>query len=145
MKIKNLLNLFFGFFLMLNVSACNSGQNWQGKYSFTAEFGENVAETPVIVDYELTINDGTCALSIIGYQIADDILCEAKTDQQNKLNILFKSYADGSLTSFYPAQIYQVGELLFSMSREDTGLITEWGSLIVDNPFAKRGRYFKKQ
>lgn len=127
------------------MSACNSGQDWQGKYSFTAEFGKNAAETPVIVDYELTISEGACALSIVGYQIADDILCEAKTGQQNKINILFKSYADGSLTSFYPVQIYQVGELLFSMSHVDAGLITEWGSLIVENPFAKKGEYFKKQ
>lgn len=145
MKNNFLVNAVIGFFLMVNVSACESGQSWQGHYVFDAEFGQNIAGTPVIVSYELTITETTCALSVVGYQIADELLCETKKDRQSKLNILFKSYADGSLTGLYPVQLYQVDELLFSLITESSGLMTEWGSLIVDNPYAKKGDYFKKQ
>lgn len=130
---------------MINISACESGQSWVGNYSFAAEFGQSVPGNPLIVNYELTITDSRCALSVIGYQVADELLCDAKKDQKGKLNVLFKSYADGSLSGFYPVQLYQVGELLFSLSEDSSGLITEWGSLIVDNPYAKKGEYFKKQ
>lgn len=145
MKNNYLAKLILGFILAFSISACQSEQEWSGKYSFDAVFGENAAETPVIVTYELAITGTSCILSIVGYQVADEILCDAKETQNNTLDVLFKSYADGSLTSFYPVQLYQVGERLFSLSGNGAGLETEWGSLIVDNPFSKKGEYFKKQ
>lgn len=145
MKRSCLPKTLIGFFLFANINACQSEQEWNGKYSFEAVFGENAAETPVIVTYELAITGASCMLSIVGYQVADEILCDAKKTQDNKVDVLFKSYADGSLTSFYPVQLYQVGERLFSLSGSGAGLETEWGSLIVDNPFSKKGEYFKKQ
>ncbi len=142
---KNLPIFLFAFSLLFPVAGCEARDEWEGLYRFDAEFGENAAQTPVIVTYELSITAKKCELSIAGYQIADEILCEAEKKAEGTLNVLFRSYADGSLTSFYPVQLYQIDELLFSLTIENGELITGWGSLIKDNPFPIKGTYFEKQ
>lgn len=142
---KKLSTFLLAFSLLFVMTGCDAREDWNGLYRFDAEFGENAAQTPVIVTYEVRITAKKCELLIAGYQVADEILCEVKKEAKNKLNIRFKSYADGSLTSFYPVQLYQVDELLFSLTIENGELITEWGGLITDNPFPKKGTYFEKQ
>lgn len=136
----------FAFLLLLlfKIGTSNASQDFSGKYHFLADFGKTVGSSSILVNYDLGISGDKCTLSVQGFQIADELLCSVRRVSDKKIEILFKSFADGSLDGGYPVQIYKVNELLFSLHRDGEKLFTEWGTLIAENPFAKKGIYFRQ-
>lgn len=133
--------VFFILGLLWGVTACASNTKWQGLYIYEAELGENVAEQPVIVEYTLEIDDSSCQLSIQGYQVFETILCDARSNKKT-LNILFRSYEDGSVKNAYGVEIYKTGQRLFWL---DDALITHWDAMVPDESVTKPGNYFLKK
>lgn len=131
---------FFVLGLLGAMTACASNPKWQGEYIYEADFGENAAEQPVLIEYLLEVGDGSCKLSIQGYQVFETILCSAGSNEKT-LSIHFKSYEDGSMKNTYGIQIYTTGQRLFWL---DNASITHWDAMVPDESVAKSGKYFLK-
>lgn len=134
---------FFIIPLLSLIAACQATENWTGDYLYEAEFGENYAKTPVIVDYELVIDATKCQFDIVGYQVNESILCTSKQEGDD-LTIKFQSYSNGKVRNIYGVQRYKIGSTLFSLKMEGHELITTWQALLPDKKMDKSGKYFKK-
>lgn len=130
--------------IAFSLNACAAKNPWVGEYLYEADLGENVGGDQVIVEYDLKIQDSTCALTIEGYQVSESIVCSVNTDG-NTLNVLFKSYSDGSTKNAYDVEVYPVSGVLFKLSSTDKGLITHWENLTPDESIANDGIYFERK
>lgn len=127
-----------------SLSACADDITWQGTYNYEATLGQNVAGDAVVIDHMLSIKESSCALKIEGYQISEEITCDAQ-QEKDTLTVRFTSYSDGSTRNIYDVAVYKVGGTLFSLSHDNKQLITSWGELIPDESLPKTGIYFIKQ
>ncbi|WP_255898003.1 DUF5991 domain-containing protein [Vibrio campbellii] len=65
-------------------------------------------------EYQLSIDDESCTLGILGFQTEENIKC-ATSRQDHTIDILFTSYSNGRVTNRYGVQLYQVGEPLLRL------------------------------
>lgn len=127
--------------MLWGVTACAGHSEWSGEYIYEADLGENVAEQSIIVEYVLDVDGNSCQLSIQGYQVSEIVLCTAD-GSKTTLNILFKSYEDGSVKNAYDVEIYKTGQRLFWLDNE---LVTHWDALVPDDSVAEPEKYFLKK
>lgn len=140
MRIKQ-FSFLAGMFWTL--TACANSSGWEGVYSYEADFGENVAGEPVIVEYLLEIDDNFCQLSIQGYQVSEIIVCDAIGTERN-LDVMFRSYENGTLKNHYEVQLYNPAQRLFYL-KPGNDLVTYWDALVPDESLSKSGKYFLKK
>lgn len=138
-RYKNILFIIPLFFM----ASCQSSDSWNGTYVYEADLGRNVADTPVLVEYTLKIDNGTCRIGVIGYQTDEDIIC-TRAVKDGSLDVMFKSYGDGKITNIYDVKVYDVGSVLFRLSSDSSGMITIWENLAPDDNVVKSGVYFIK-
>ena len=128
--------------VLVFVCACSGEQTWRGDYRYQAALGQTVGGTPIIVEYELHISgESGCRLSIDGYQVSEIILCDP-VKGEDRLEVRFKSYADGATANIYGVQVYKPGEALFVLLKRDGELVTRWESLYPGEQAPPAGHYF---
>jgi hypothetical protein len=126
------------------VCACGAVEHWRGDYHYQSSAGQTLGGTPIVVSYELRVGEQTCRLDVEGYQVSEIILCDP-VDRKERLEVRFKSYADGSTTNVYDVQVYQPGELLFALSKRDGKLVTHWKSVYPGEKPPPDGFYFVRK
>jgi hypothetical protein len=115
-------------------------------YVYYSEQGRTAGGSAIGTGYTLTIGDGrdNCTLSVQGFQVDEVILCSLEAEA-GQADIQFVSYEDGAVKNPYGVQLYEPGEVLFSLEKSDPRLVTIWGSLTPDEEAAETGTYFRKQ
>jgi len=128
---------------ILLFAGCNNEAetNWNGAYLYEHELGEGAGGISNIVEYDLTIADDKCTLDIVGFQTDDHLLCTTKPSGDS-VAIAFKSYTDGATKNALGVTAYEVGSALFSLSRKNDSLTTQWQSLVPDGLEKLPGEYF---
>jgi hypothetical protein len=117
---------------------------WSGEYQYEAYLGKTASQTPVIMNYVLTLGmNNICRLNIQGYQVDNQIICGTIEEGHDDIHITFKSFADGSLKNPYGIAVYQPDEKLFSLNKKDGELETTWHAIKPDDNHAT-GIHFKK-
>lgn len=115
--------------------------DWGGAYLYEHELGEGAGGISSFIEYNLTIADDKCTLDITGLQTDDNILCTTKPSGES-IAITFKSYTDGATKNPLGVAVYEVGSTLFSLSKKEDALITQWQSLVPDGLEKQFGEYF---
>lgn len=118
---------------------------WQETYDYTEFSGYNAAGEGVTITYELKIKttpSPSCILTMEGYQTDETIICNA-ISKNNKLEIHFKNYPNGSVINKYGVAEYKPNTLLVTLRQSPQGLITIWGDL-ADNLNETTGKYFTR-
>jgi len=115
------------FSICLSTLSC-AKENWSGNYFCELELGDTAAEQSIIIEHELSISEGSCKLAVNGFQVSEDITCNA-TQLDSGVSIAFSSYADGSLKNIYDVQVYKPGEVLFELTQSPEKPLTRWKAL----------------
>lgn len=126
------------------LSYCHAQHAWDGTYTYRDELGRNADGLMLAVDYRIKIDKDTCEIVVVGYQVNDELICKAIITKNNSIDVNFVSYKDGSLTGGFPYPIYPSDKPLVSLMTDDGTLMTEWGSLQMDERLERRGIYFVK-
>jgi len=124
------------------VASCAESNDWAGTYFFEADLGKNIAEDSIIVEYTLSINQNKCAISIVGYQVYESLVCEfvLKSDE---LKVFFKSYENGSTKNKHDVEMYNRDDPMFVL-RNKNNIVTEWGQLNPGESLENTGKYFTR-
>lgn len=135
--------------LSLGGTACagsGAGNDWPGVYAYYVDQGRTAGGSAIGTGYTLTIGDdrGDCSLKIHGFQVDQVILCSPEYEP-GQADIQFVSYDDGSVKNPYGVQIYEPGEVLFSLEKSEPRLVTIWRSLTPDEVSSETGTFFRKQ
>lgn len=141
--IVSMKRILFSIGIFLSLAACANESDWYGSYIYEADLGENVAGDALVVEYQLDVSEGTCKLTIQGYQVFEAILCTAVINERD-MDILFSSYENGSVNNQYDVQVYSSAQRLFSLSA-DSYLNTHWDGIFPGESKAASGRYFFKK
>lgn len=139
-KYVNFLALISTFWI---ISACAENLSWNGSYIYEAALGDTIGGDSAVITYTLVVASNKCEITIEGFQTSESIICKTK-ELENKLDVNFQSYSDGSVKNKYGISLYKVGGLLFRLNRTDN-LTTTWGELLPDEKLAKEGHYFIKE
>lgn len=139
LKVKNT----FAFALCLIACSCAKAE-WNGNYFCELEFGSTVPDQAVIVEHELALSENTCSLTVIGYQVSENIICDAQVSGDT-VTIKFVSYENGSLTNAYDVQIYDAGETLFELTGSPADPITRWKGMWSEDVPTEAGNCFARQ
>lgn len=115
--------------------------DWRGAYLYEHELGEGAGGISSFIEYNLTIADNKCTLDIVGLQTDEQILCTT-TPSKGAIAVSFKSYSDGATKNPLGITVYEVGSILFSLSKNNDSLITQWQSLVPDGLEKLSGEYF---
>ena len=115
-------------------------------YAYYSEQGRTAGGSAIGTGYTLTIGDdrGDCFLQVQGFQVDEIILCSLEFEA-SQADIQFVSYEDGSVKNPYGVQLYEPGEVLFSLEKSEPRLVTIWRSLTPDEEVVEKGTYFEKQ
>lgn len=131
--------------LLLSFAASASlTSSWDGNYRCELDLGENVAGQSTWAEYELSISKDSCSLEAKGFQLDESIVCSTSA-QGHRLDVQFKSYSNGDLGNLFGVQVYRVNETLFSLEREQNGLLTHWLSYWPGEPAPKSTSCFEKK
>ncbi|WP_104025654.1 DUF5991 domain-containing protein [Vibrio hyugaensis] len=131
--------------LLLSFAASTSlTPSWDGNYRCELDLGENATGQSTWAEYELSISKDSCSLEAKGSQLDESIVCSKKT-QGDRLDVQFKSYSNGELSNLFGVQVYRVKETLFSLEREQKGLLTHWLSYWPGEPAPKSQSCFEKK
>lgn len=116
----------FLFWCLISVSCAKA--DWTGDYFCELDLETATEDQAVIIEHDLRIQKDSCHLSINGFQVADEIICQAKPSD-GKISINFVSYANGDTKNIYGVSLYKVGEILFELKGSKDKLTTQWLSL----------------
>jgi|GEM_PF-4509985 hypothetical protein len=93
---------------------------WLGNYQWVELGGKN---TGIVVEHTLNISRNKngifmAKLASIGYQTNETIICDVKFNKRGeRLNLLFRSYANGSVVNKYGVQRYKKGQAMIALER----------------------------
>ena len=125
-------------------AAAPSQAGWDGTYRYAFDGGRNAGGDATIVTYTLVLTPTTCRFSAEGYQTDEDILCTA-TRTPERVDVAFKSYADGSTNDAYGNAVYSVGDSLFALERNGAQVFTRWkGYTLPDEKPHRPAVYFTR-
>ncbi|HDM8234634.1 TPA: hypothetical protein P0E28_004090 [Vibrio campbellii] len=110
------------------VLAALSTASWDGVYHCEVGLGQTNSGLNAWVEYQLSIDDESCTLGILGFQTEENIKC-ATSSQDHTIDILFTSYSNGRVTNRYGVQLYQVGEPLLRLIQREDSVVTEWKAI----------------
>ena len=113
---------------------------WDGQYSYLANYGRNAAGTAMTVYYSLTVNkQGGPPDAILigeGYQTNDTIYCNC-TVRNDSAFFFFRTYGDGTMKNIYGVAEYRPDQWLFTLVRRThkgaKQLLTIWGAFNSDD------------
>lgn len=122
-----------------------AGNDWPGVYVYYSDQGRTAGGSAIGTRYTLAIGDdrGDCSLKVQGFQVDEVILCSLEYEA-SQADIQFVSYEDGSVKNPYGVQLYESGEVLFSLEKSDPQPVTIWRSLTPDEESVEKGTYFEK-
>ncbi len=121
-----------------------SPAGWDGAYHYAFDGGRNAGGDATVVTYTLMLTPTTCRFSAEGYQTDEDITCTA-TRTSDRVDVAFKSYADGSTNDAYGNAVYSVGDSLFALERNGAQVFTRWkGYTLPDEKPHRPAVYFTR-
>jgi hypothetical protein len=124
--------------------AAPSQASLDGTYRYAFDGGRNAGGDATVVTYTLVLTPTTCRFSAEGYQTDEDILCTA-TRTPERVDVAFKSYADGSTNDAYGNAVYSVGDSLFALERNGAQVFTRWkGYTLPDEKPHRPAVYFTR-
>lgn len=130
---------------VLLIFACSKKIVWDGSYHYQDQLGQNNGGIPLLIDYELVLQQAHCQLEMQGYQVAEKLLCSTEGEGR-VLQVKFASYANGKETNAYDVAVYKPGEILFTLEKSEEksdSLITHWHALRPDAADIASGVYFQ--
>lgn len=117
---------------------------WDGTYRYAFDGGRNAGGDAIVVTYTLVLTPATCRFSAAGYQTDEDMVCTA-TRTPERVDVAFKSYADGSTNDAYGNPVYSVGDSLFALERNGAQVFTRWkGYTLPDEKSHRPAVYFTR-
>ncbi|MFV0923693.1 DUF5991 domain-containing protein [Sphingomonas parapaucimobilis] len=75
--------------------------------------------------HTLTLDRSKCRFHAEGFQTDEDIVCTPRPSG-NTLDVRFKSYGNGQINDKYGNAVHNVGDFLFTLSKQGSKLITHW-------------------
>lgn len=133
-------------FILIACSKSNSFihcTNWVGEYAYNEDPVPTATGINKIMEWELSVTQqrDTCwgILEITGLTTYVKLLTTLSGDS-SRVDVIYNRYLDG-------AEDFKPGDVLFSLSRDSSQLITSWNKLLpklADNPVAE-GLCFRQQ
>ncbi len=123
---------------------------WAGSYVYEDALGEIPARsgTHVFITYKLRVPKSAsrpATLNADGFQTEDRVRC-AISGSEDRIEIRFISFADGTVANQFGVAVYQPNDVLFTLERVRTNgvqvVVTEWRALKPSGVAHRRGRYF---
>jgi hypothetical protein len=134
--------------ILIAFSPVAHAETWDGTYTYEDGVDDSVEPSYMGAKYTVELGaNGICSIRISGAQIDEDILCDTLTTN-NKIVILFKSYASGSVQNKDGVSLYRSGEPLLSFEhapkKGEQFVKTIWYKLKgLSAKSRKSGIYFK--
>lgn len=156
------IRFFIACFCLL-ATGCNAQNDqpgkknaWDGVYTFFASGGKTVGGSPIMLSMKLTIDsqhsDKGCRLNADGFQTYHRFICTYSVDK-NQLRVAFKSYDNGKTVNEIGVTVYNVGQTLFTLEKEDANsanksarYLARWGAYLPFGLERKNAKdYFEKE
>ena len=108
--------------------------DWKGKFEHEAYLGRTTGGTAIVISYAIEVKSVDTPLGAMikadGYMIDDEVRGDTKTDN-NRINMFFNSYPNGSTKNQFDVELYKKGDLLLSLekitSKQGIRYLVSWG------------------
>lgn len=134
--------------VLCTVAGAALAAGWSGTYVYEGGFGRSAGGSPILVRYEIRLDDpaGICRINIDGFQAEELLLCEVQA-AGDRMTLRFKSHGDGAPANRHGVVVYRPGVPLLELRRTGkpsaNGIETRWlGLETPDGRKSPTGRYF---
>ena len=119
MNARKIFSITIAASILLLAATATSAQEWGGVYKYRANFGKSAGGSVILIDYSIAIEDGSnpaAEITADGYQTSNTILCTTRK-RGNSIQLRFLSYPGGGLENEYGVKLYEVGDVLITLTK----------------------------